>query len=157
MESPWQSGGYDSALPLQGPLVPSLVGELRHLMPCSKARFFLKRSRDVRRLLGQSREKARDRRADERARECGCWRGSLPAIPPPPKMEDFQVAQWWRIRLPVKDTRVWSLDREDPLEREMATHSRFLPGKSHGQRNLVGYSPWGHKESDTTECAHACS
>ena len=27
----------------------------------------------------------------------------------------------------------------------------FLPGKSHGQRSLVGYSPRGHKESDTTE------
>ena len=29
-----------------------------------------------------------------------------------------------------------------------------LPGKSHGQRSLVGYSPWGHKESDTTEWLH---
>ena len=29
----------------------------------------------------------------------------------------------------------------------------FLPGKSNGQRSLVGYSPWGHKESDTTEHA----
>ena len=27
----------------------------------------------------------------------------------------------------------------------------FLPGKSHGQRSLVDYSPWGHKELDTTE------
>ena len=27
----------------------------------------------------------------------------------------------------------------------------FLPGKFHGQRSLVGPSPWGHKESDTTE------
>ena len=27
----------------------------------------------------------------------------------------------------------------------------FLPGESHGQRGLAGYSPWGHKESDTTE------
>ena len=27
----------------------------------------------------------------------------------------------------------------------------FLPGESHGQRKLVGYSPWGRKESDTTE------
>ena len=27
----------------------------------------------------------------------------------------------------------------------------LLPGKSHGQRSMVGYSPWGHKESDTTE------
>ena len=26
-----------------------------------------------------------------------------------------------------------------------------LPGEFHGQRNLVGYSPWGHKESDTTK------
>ena len=33
----------------------------------------------------------------------------------------------------------------------MAIHSVFLPGESHGQRSLVGYSPWGHKESDTTE------
>ena len=30
----------------------------------------------------------------------------------------------------------------------------LLPGKSHGQRNLVGYSPWGHKELDTTERLH---
>ena len=31
----------------------------------------------------------------------------------------------------------------------MATH--FLPGESHGQRSLMGYGPWGHKEADTTE------
>ena len=43
------------------------------------------------------------------------------------------------------------LGREDPLEKEMATHSVPLPGKSHGWRSLVGYSPWGCKESDTTE------
>ena len=30
----------------------------------------------------------------------------------------------------------------------------FFPGKFHGQRNLVGYSPWGLKESDTTEHTH---
>ena len=30
----------------------------------------------------------------------------------------------------------------------------FLPGKSHGRRSLVGYSPWGHKESDTTKQLH---
>ena len=29
----------------------------------------------------------------------------------------------------------------------------FLPGESHGQRSLVGYNPWGHKELDTTEHA----
>jgi len=37
---------------------------------------------------------------------------------------------------------------EDPLEKEMATHPVFLPGKSHGQKSPVGYIPWGHKESD---------
>ena len=35
-----------------------------------------------------------------------------------------------------------SLGQEDPLEREMATHSITLSGKSHEQRNLVGYSLW---------------
>ena len=40
----------------------------------------------------------------------------------------------------------------------MATHSIFLPGESHGQRRLVGYSPQGHKESDTTEATkHSCT
>ena len=29
--------------------------------------------------------------------------------------------------------------------------SVFLPGESHGQKSLTGYSPWDHKESDTTE------
>ena len=36
----------------------------------------------------------------------------------------------------------------------MATHSSILPGESHGQKSLVGYSPRGHKESDTTERLH---
>ena len=40
---------------------------------------------------------------------------------------------------------------EYPLEKEMATIPLFLPGKSHGHRSLTGYSPWGHKELDTTE------
>ena len=38
---------------------------------------------------------------------------------------------------------------EDPLEEDPA----FFPRKSNGQRSLVGSSPWGHKESDTTEQA----
>ena len=46
---------------------------------------------------------------------------------------------------------VRSLGQEDPLEEGMATHSSILAGKSHEQRSLMGYSPWGHKESDMTE------
>ena len=50
------------------------------------------------------------------------------------------------------ETRVQSLGREDLLEKEMATHSSILPGKSHGQRSLAGYSPpLGRKESEVTE------
>ena len=36
----------------------------------------------------------------------------------------------------------------------MAHHSVLLPGKSHGRRSLVGCSPWGRQESDTTERLH---
>ena len=54
----------------------------------------------------------------------------------------------------MRENWVRSLGREDPLEKEMVTHSIFLPGKSHGQRSLVGYSPWGRKISDTTDLLH---
>ena len=47
----------------------------------------------------------------------------------------------------MQETQVRSPGGEDPLEEEMAA----LPGKSHGQRSLAGYSSWGHKESDMTE------
>ena len=58
-------------------------------------------------------------------------------------------------RLPaMRETWVQSLGQEDPLEKEMATTPVLLPGKFHGWRSLVGYSPWGHKESDTTERLH---
>ena len=42
----------------------------------------------------------------------------------------------------MQESQIQSLGWEDPLEKEMAV---FLPGESHGQRSLVGYSPWGHK------------
>ena len=58
------------------------------------------------------------------------------------------VAQMVKRLSMMRETRVRSLGWEDPLEKEMA------PGKSHGQRSLVGYSPWGREESDTTERLH---
>ena len=110
----------------------------------------------------------------------------------------------------MQETWIWFLGWEDPLEKEMATHSSIvawripgtgslvgchlwarnesdtterlhflsfflclclrwpwrrrwhptpalLPGKSHGQRSLVDYSPWGCKELDTTEQLHLSS
>ena len=41
--------------------------------------------------------------------------------------------------------------RKSPWRRNWQTSPGFLPRKSHGQRSLVCYSPWGHKESDMTE------
>ena len=77
----------------------------------------------------------------------------------------------------MKETWVQSLGWENPLGKGMAAYSSFwpgefhkhrsleqrrqphptpalLPGKSHGRRSLVGCSPWGHWESDTTERLH---
>ena len=52
----------------------------------------------------------------------------------------------------MQETWIWSLGQENPLEKEMATHSSSLAwGKSHGLRSLEGYSPQGLKESDATE------
>ena len=51
----------------------------------------------------------------------------------------------------MKDTWVWSLGQEVPLDKGLATHSSILAGEIHGQRSLAGYSPWGRKASDTTE------
>ena len=48
-----------------------------------------------------------------------------------------------------QEMQVRSLGQDNPLEKETVTHS-FLIGISHGQRNLMGCSPWGCKESDTT-------
>ena len=46
---------------------------------------------------------------------------------------------------------VQSLGWEDPLEGAWQPTPVFFPGESHGQRSLAGYSPQGHRESDTTE------
>ena len=59
--------------------------------------------------------------------------------------------------------KIWvrSLSLEDLLEKGMVPTLAFLPGESHGQSSLVGYSPWDSKESDMTErlstqaCTHA--
>ena len=46
-----------------------------------------------------------------------------------------------------------SLRQDDPPEKEMATHSSVLPGKSQGQRSLVSYPPWDCEELEATEHA----
>ena len=51
----------------------------------------------------------------------------------------------------MQETWVPSLGWEDLLEKEWQSTPVLLSGKSHGQRSLVGYSPWGGKESDMTK------
>ena len=50
----------------------------------------------------------------------------------------------------MQETRVQSLGQEDPLEKKMATQSSILAWEIPWTEELVGCSPWGHKESDTT-------
>ena len=46
---------------------------------------------------------------------------------------------------------VQSVVRKIPWRRKWQPTAVFLPGKSHGQRSLAGYRPWGCKESDTAK------
>jgi len=54
----------------------------------------------------------------------------------------------------MREPRVRSLSGKIPWRRKWQYTPALLPGKSHGRKSLVGYSPWGRKESDTTERLH---
>ena len=64
------------------------------------------------------------------------------------------VAQMVKHLPTMRETRVQSLGLEDLLKKEMTTHSSTLAWKISWTEEPVGYSPWGHKESDTTEPLH---
>ena len=54
----------------------------------------------------------------------------------------------------MRETWVQSWIGKIPWGRKWQSTPVLLPGKSHGQRSLVGYRPWRHKELDTTEQLH---
>ena len=66
----------------------------------------------------------------------------------------FPNYMWWIVTLMVKnlpaewETQVWSLGREDPLEKGVPTHSSVLAWRIPWTRSPVGHSPWRHTESD---------
>ena len=66
-------------------------------------------------------------------------------------MQQSSVAQMVKTLLAMQETWVQFLGWKDPLEKGMAIHSSLFPGKFHGKRSLVSYSPWVLKESDTNE------
>ena len=65
-----------------------------------------------------------------------CWTSQAPQV----------VKNCLQCRRPGFDPWVGKI----PWRREGQPTLVFLPGESHGQRSLVGYSPWGHKELDMT-------
>ena len=75
-------------------------------------------------------------------------------VPPSPSRQtDFTpyLLPWWgQCRRPGFDPWVWKI----LWRRKWQLTPVLLPGKFHGQRSLVGYSPWCPKESDTTEQLH---
>ena len=81
---------------------------------------------------------------------CACqWKG---------KKEDHSWATWASLVVQsiepacqLQEMQVRPLGQEDPLDKEWLPNPVFLPGEFHGQRSLVGYSPWGPEELDTTE------
>ncbi|CAI9168899.1 unnamed protein product [Rangifer tarandus platyrhynchus] len=54
----------------------------------------------------------------------------------------------------MQEMRIRSLCWKDRLEEEMATHSSIPARKSHGERGLAGYSPWGCKRHTTYRLSH---
>ena len=57
----------------------------------------------------------------------------------------------------IQEIWVWNLGQEDPLKKEMTTHSSVLAWRIPWQRGLEGYSPWGHKLLNTTEWLGTCT
>ena len=66
-----------------------------------------------------------------------------------------QVAQWYRIHLQCRKCRFNPWVRKIPWRRKWQPTPVFLPGKSGGQKSLVGYRLWGLKELYMTE--HTCT
>ena len=74
------------------------------------------------------------------------------SMPSPIPIGASLVAQTIKNLFVTQETGVRSLGQEDPLEKEMATHSSILAWRLPWiEEVLVGYSPWGCKESDTAE------
>ena len=66
----------------------------------------------------------------------------------------YMVTRWVKNLLAIQETQekwVWSLSQRSPWRRVWQPTPVFLPGESHGQRSLAGYSPWGRQESDRTD------
>ena len=76
------------------------------------------------------------------------------------RREGYQVAQRYRVYLKYRRGRGCKFDpwvEEIPWGRKWQPTPVCMPGKSHGQRSLMGYSLWDHNESDPAEHMHTCT
>ena len=83
------------------------------------------------------------------------WEGGSKSSPPQPYLNFapmfHETDQTVKSPPAMQETQAHSLVGKIPWRREWLLTSVFLPRESHGQRSLVGYSLWGHKELDMTE------
>ena len=71
-----------------------------------------------------------------------------------PQKAKNRVAKMVKNLSTVREAWVWSLGWEDPWRGGWQPTPVFLPGESHGQRNLVGYSAWDHTKFSMTEATY---
>ena len=68
-----------------------------------------------------------------------------------PWMEEPRLQSMGSLKVKTRLSNFTFTFHSHALEKEMATHSSVLAGKSDGQGSLAGYGPWGCKELDSTE------
>ena len=78
---------------------------------------------------------------------------SMPFLGTSPMADRERIYLQWGARRYRYGSRI----RKIPWSRKWQPTPVFLPGKSHGERNLVGYSPWIHKHLGLTACTHMTS
>ena len=82
-------------------------------------------------------------RCSQQDRQCAGARAAFLVVVP--DMWGFPVAQWSRTCLQETWVQFKTWVKKIPWRRKWQPTPVFLPGKSHGERSLAGYSPWGRK------------
>ena len=89
-----------------------------------------------------------------------CFKNSHPTLKFLKQATENKLPRWCSGEEPTCQCRRYKRCRFDPFNRKTPWRRKwqpmpaFLPGESHGQRSLAGYSPWGHQELDMIECTH---